>query len=82
MGDAGAGSPVNHVASKAPPILIFHGDQDTLVPIAQSEEVAGQVVAHGMECRLIILRGQGHGFDLTDAQQRKAGEFFLKHMDR
>jgi hypothetical protein len=28
-----------------------------------------------------VVPGKGHGFSLTDAQQREAGDFFLKHMN-
>jgi acetyl esterase/lipase len=75
------GSPVNHVHSNAPPFLIFHGDKDTLVPIAQSEELQRKLQSKGVECRLIVVQGKGHGFELTDEQQREVGDFFLKHMN-
>jgi acetyl esterase/lipase len=74
------GSPVNHVNRNAPPFLIFHGDKDTLVPIAQSEELNDKLHAAGVESHLIVVHGEGHGFALTDAQQRKAGDFFIAHM--
>jgi acetyl esterase/lipase len=73
------GSPVNHVHGNAPPFLIFHGDKDTLVPIAQSEELNDKLHAAGVESHLIVVPGRGHGFALTDAQEREAGDFFLKH---
>jgi acetyl esterase/lipase len=75
------GSPVNHVRANAPPFLIFHGDMDTLVPIAQSKELNNKLHAVGVESHLIVLHGKGHGFSLTDAQQQEAGDFFLKHMN-
>jgi acetyl esterase/lipase len=75
------GSPVNHVRRNAPPFLIFHGDQDTLVPIAQSEELNDKLHADGVESHLIVVHGKGHGFALTDEQEREAGDFFLKHMN-
>jgi acetyl esterase/lipase len=79
--EAIAGSPVNHIHRNAPPFLIFHGDQDTLVPIAQSEELNQKLHAAGVESHLIVVHGKGHGFALTDAQRREAGDFFLKHMN-
>jgi len=75
------GSPVNHVHPNAPPFLIFHGDKDTLVPIAQSEELNDKLHAGGIESHLIVIHGKGHGFPLTDAQQHSAGDFFLRHMN-
>jgi len=78
--EAVEGSPVNHVSHNAPPFLIFHGDKDTLVPIAQSEELNDKLHAAGVESHLIVLHGRGHGFSLTDTQQLQAGDFFLAHM--
>jgi acetyl esterase/lipase len=78
--EAIAGSPVNHVTANAPPFLIFHGDQDTLVPIAQSRELNRRLHAVGVESHLIVVPGRGHGFALTDQQQREVGDFFLEHM--
>jgi acetyl esterase/lipase len=75
------GSPVDHVRRNAPPFLIFHGDKDALVPIAQSKELNDKLHAVGVESHLIVVPGKGHGFSLTDAQQREAGDFFLKHMN-
>jgi acetyl esterase/lipase len=75
------GSPVNHVTPHAPPFLIFHGDQDTLVPIAQSKELNARLHAVGVESHLVVVTGKGHGFSLTEDQQRQAGEFFLMHMN-
>jgi len=74
------GSPVNYVRRNAPPFLFFHGDKDTLVPIAQSQELDEKLRADGVESRLIVVQGKGHGFALTDEQQRQVGDFFLKHM--
>jgi acetyl esterase/lipase len=78
--EAIAGSPVNHVHGNAPPFLIFHGDKDTLVPIGQSEELNEKLHAAGVESHLVVVHGSGHGFALTDGQEREAGDFFLSHM--
>ena len=78
--EAFEGSPVNHVGRNAPPFLIFHGDADTLVPLAQSRELNDKLHAAGVESHLVVLHGKGHGFPLTDAQQRQAGAFFLSHL--
>ncbi|HYP15045.1 MAG TPA: prolyl oligopeptidase family serine peptidase, partial [Bryobacteraceae bacterium] len=31
-------SPVNHISAAAPPFLVIHGEQDTVVPIAETED--------------------------------------------
>ena len=73
------GSPVNHVGRNAPPMLIFHGDKDTLVPLAQSQKLAERLRAAGAKCDLVVLRGKIHGFTLTDEQLQQVGEFFEKY---
>lgn len=44
------------------PILIFHGDADTSVPLSHSEQLRDVVNAAGGAVRLEIMRGEGHGF--------------------
>lgn len=54
-------SPVHYVSKDNPPILILHGTHDTLVPYAQSEELAAALKAKGVEVWLQKLSGSGHG---------------------
>lgn len=44
------------------PLLIFHGDQDTSVPLSHSEQLRDLVNAAGGAVRLEVMHGQGHGF--------------------
>lgn len=53
-------SPVSHVTSKSAPFAIFHGDQDTLVPIAQGVEMYASLVRSGVYAELHIVKGAGH----------------------
>jgi len=61
-------SPVSHVTSEAPPMLLIHGRQDTLVPPEQSESLAQKLQASGVAHRLLVIDGARHGFplDLAD----------------
>ncbi len=54
-------SPVNYVSQDNPPMLILHGTHDTLVPYAQSEELAAALKEKGVEVWLQKLPGSGHG---------------------
>jgi acetyl esterase/lipase len=81
-GLAKEGSPVNHVDSSAPPFLIFHGAQDTLVPVAQSQELQRLLRKAGVECQLVVLPDQAHNFALTDEQLQTIGRFFDQHLER
>jgi dipeptidyl aminopeptidase/acylaminoacyl peptidase len=67
-GDIGAArgaarSPVHHAAALATsPLLVFHGDSDPVVPVAQSELLAERVRAAGGDVELVVYTGEGHGF--------------------
>ncbi len=72
-------SPVNHIRANTPPFLILHGDRDGLVPIAQSIELEKKLRAAGVEVKLEVQPGKGHGFGLTDAQLDEVAAFFREH---
>ena len=61
-GDAVAVSPLAHVKAGAPRTIIFHGKDDTTVPIAQSEAFCRAMTAAGNVCELRRFAGEGHGF--------------------
>ncbi len=54
-------SPVTYVAKDNPPFLILHGDRDTLVPYAQSVELAELLEKAGVPVTLQRIPGAGHG---------------------
>lgn len=61
-GDAAAVSPLAHVEAGAPRTIIFHGEDDTTVPIEQSEGFCAAMTAAGNQCELSRFPGEGHGF--------------------
>lgn len=54
-------SPIHYVSNDSPPMLILHGTHDTLVPYAQSEELAVALKAKGVPVWLQTLPNAGHG---------------------
>jgi len=70
-------SPLNFVTSQAPPTLIFHGDKDEVVPVAQSIALKDKLQSLGVINQLFIYPNQGHdiwpdpimtdAFDKTEA---------------
>jgi acetyl esterase/lipase len=75
-------SPVHYVSKDNPPFLILHGDRDTLVPFAQSVELADRLTKAGVTVTLQKLPGAGHGgqaFGLP-AVTKLTTSFFDKHL--
>lgn len=56
-------SAVCHISSNTPPFLIFHGDQDNLVDISQSDLLYERLCDAGIYAEYYILKGEGHGAD-------------------
>lgn len=57
-----ARSPLARVAALRIPVLLAHGEADPVVPIDQSERMAGALSAAGVPVRLVRYPGEGHGF--------------------
>ncbi len=79
-----AASPVTYVTSDDPPVLTLHGDKDALVNIGQAKVLDEKMKAAGAPHTLVILEGQGHGFQ--GEHQKKAMDamwtFFDKHLKK
>lgn len=56
-------SAINYVTPDTPPFLIFHGNQDELVPIEQSDRMYERLCEAGVRADYYILDGEGHGAD-------------------
>ena len=63
-------SPVHHVRDNAPPTIIFHGREDTTVPIESAEAFSRIMKASGNRCELKVFDGQKHGFFNSDHFKR------------
>ncbi|MEI6783667.1 MAG: alpha/beta hydrolase [Verrucomicrobiota bacterium] len=55
-------SPGHHIRPGEPPMIIFHGRADAVVPFATAEAFAAKMKAAGNRCELVGFDGQGHGF--------------------
>ena len=77
-------SPLFYVSKDAAPFLIVHGDQDNLVPLAQSEALADALKKAGVEVKLVVVKGNGHGGPgFNSPENRKLIEdFFAKHLHK
>jgi acetyl esterase/lipase len=77
-------SPIFHIDANSAPFLIYHGDKDTVVPIEQSKSFYAALKDHNIDTKLVILPGQGHGFDMqnTIAFYQDALAFLKAHLVR
>ncbi len=77
-----AASPITYVSADDPPILTLHGDQDTLVPIAQATLLDKTMKAAGAQHTLMIFPGQGHGIGGADGIRaaNATWSFFDQHL--
>jgi len=75
-------SPITHVSADDPPTLIIHGDSDNLVPLQQSEAMVEKLKGAGVEAKLVVKTGAGHGW-LTMAQDMKTlADWFDEHLKK
>jgi acetyl esterase/lipase len=56
-------SPLTHVHAGAPPVLLMHGDSDTLVPPDQSIRLAASLADAGAPVELELVPGASHFWD-------------------
>jgi len=75
-------SPVTYISKDDPAVLTLHGDRDELVPVQQAELLDEKMKAAGVNHTLVVLKGQGHGFNGESAVQAVTAswEFFDKHL--
>ncbi|GGM01831.1 S9 family peptidase [Glutamicibacter protophormiae] len=55
-------APINHVSKISCPVLLLQGDEDLVVPPAQSQVVADALAARGIPHAYILFAGEQHGF--------------------
>jgi acetyl esterase/lipase len=77
-------SPLTYVGADSAPFLIMHGDRDQVVPLDQSKVLAEALKKAGVEVKLQIVEGGGHGgAAFASPENRKLVEdFFARHLGR
>ncbi len=77
------GSPITFVDKSSAPFLIFHGDEDKLVPIDQSRRLHEALKKANVESTLVIFANEGHGFKKAGSLasvRALAFSFFDRHL--
>ncbi len=75
-------SPLHYLTDDDAPVLIFQGDEDSTVPLSQSELQHDRYQKAGLESTLHIIAGAGHGGPQFSDETRYAlaKAFFEKHL--
>jgi acetyl esterase/lipase len=77
---ARAASPITYVSRDDPPFLILHGTEDPLVPLNQSERLAGALRAAGVPCTFVKVVGAGHGGFRSPEVARRIRQFLERYL--
>jgi predicted esterase len=64
-----------------PPVLMFHGDADQVVPYRYAVALDKRLRDTGNECEFITIPGSGHGLN-TDEWKTKAVTFSTAFLER
>lgn len=73
-------SPIYFVHSNMPPMLIFHGSADNLVPVSQSEQFVKRCKESGVTAKLIVREGKGHGWPEMANDLRSCADWFDEYL--
>jgi acetyl esterase/lipase len=73
-------SPIYHVSPDDPPTLIIHGDADKLVPIQQAEMIVEKLKATGVEAKLVVKKGEAHGWKDWHKDMATIADWFDAHL--
>lgn len=75
-------SPIDHIGAGLPPILIHHGDADTLVPLDQSQrfQARAEESGFGERVELVVHEGGRHGWLTMLWDVRQFAEWFERRL--
>jgi acetyl esterase/lipase len=73
-------SPIYHITTNLPPVLIYHGDLDTLTPLEQSEWFQAKAREIGRTVQVVVHPGGTHGWLTMVFDIRKFADWFDRHL--
>ena len=73
-------SPITHVSSDDPPVLIIHGNKDFVVPMQQSESIIAKFKEMKVTCHFIMREGGAHGWPNRDVEEKNFIDWFDKYL--
>jgi len=54
-------SPISYVDAISPPVIIIHGNEDTIIPYQQSVLLYNKLREYNVKSKFIMVKGGGHG---------------------
>jgi len=73
-------SPIYFVDSSDAPTFIMHGNKDYLVPLEQSEAIISRFKEAGVDAKLVIKEGAGHGWKDMSKDMELFADWFDKYL--
>ncbi len=74
-------NPIAYITNDAPPFLLAHADDDSIVPFNQSQLLFEALKKAGVEVELEVVKGGGHGKNFNSPKLlKKIESFFKKHL--
>lgn len=70
-------SPVSYIDADDPPVIVFHGKVDNVVPFCQGVELYDELTKAGVESELHLVDEGGHGFNMYAKENLDAMVSFL-----
>jgi acetyl esterase/lipase len=76
-------SPIHHVSDDDPPIFLFHGEADRLVPIHYSMDMRRKLEECGVSCEFLPLANKSHIMAFVDPTAiQQSIDFLDRHLKR
>lgn len=73
-------SPVTHVSNDDPPVFLFHGTSDWLVPPLSSEKMYDTLVRENVPCERFLVEKKSHIMTFLDRNALQESIVFLKRI--
>jgi dipeptidyl aminopeptidase/acylaminoacyl peptidase len=73
-------SPISHISKQSPPTLLIHGEKDEVVPLQQSESFIDRLKEFGVPAKLVVKKGEGHGWATILADTVTMADWFDAHL--
>ncbi|MUV37293.1 Prolyl oligopeptidase [Lentibacillus sp. JNUCC-1] len=76
-------APLNHSDKIQAPLLVFHGRNDTRVPVTEAQQLVSDMKNRGQEVELTIFEDEGHQTEKLEnhiTMHSSTADFFEKHL--